>query len=136
MLAAMQINPWAVLAAALINFVIGGLWYSPVLFGKVWMKANGFTEEDLKRGSPAVIFGVSFVLCLLMAGNLAAFLGDPGVGLGFAVAASAAAGLGWAACGLAVVALFERRGAAYVLVNGGYLTVSFVAMGLVLGFWR
>lgn len=132
----MQINPWAVLAAALVNFVIGGLWYSPLLFGKAWMKANGFSDADLQRGSPAVIFGVSFVLCLLMAGNLAAFLGDPSVDLGFAVAASVAAGLGWAACGLAVVALFERRGAAYIFINGGYLTVSFVAMGLILGAWR
>lgn len=136
MLARMQINPWAVLAAALVNFVIGGLWYSPLLLGKAWMKANGFTESDLRRGSPAVIFGISFVLCLLMAGNLAAFLGGPDVDLGFAVAASAAAGLGWAAFGLAVVALFERRGAAYILINGGYLTVSFVAMGLILGAWR
>jgi hypothetical protein len=132
----MQVNPWAVIAAALVNFVIGGLWYSPMLFGKPWMKANGFTEADLERGSPAVIFGASFVLCLLMAGNLAAFLGDPSVDLGFAVAASAAAGLGWAAFGLAVVALFERRGLTYILVNGGYLTVSFVAMGLILGAWR
>jgi hypothetical protein len=136
MLARMQINPWAVLAAALVNFVIGGLWYSPILFGKAWMKANGFTENDLRRGSPAVIFGISFVLCLLMAGNLAAFLGGPDVDLGFAVAASLAAGLGWAAFGLAVVALFERRGVAYILINGGYLTVSFVAMGLILGAWR
>ena len=132
----MQVNPWAVIAAALVNFVIGGLWYSPMLFGKPWMKANGFSEADLRRGSPAVIFGASFVLCLLMAGNLAAFLGDPGVDLGFAVAASTAAGLGWAAFGLAVVALFERRGLVYILVNGGYLTASFVAMGLVLGAWR
>jgi hypothetical protein len=136
MLVCMQINPWAVLAAALVNFVIGGLWYSPVLFGKAWMKANGFTDADLKRGSPAAIFGIAFVLCLLMAGNLAAFLGDPSVDLGFAVAASAAAGLGWAAFGLAVVALFERRSVAYILINGGYVTVSFVAMGLILGAWR
>jgi Protein of unknown function (DUF1761) len=132
----MQINPWAVLAAALVNFVIGGLWYSPLVFGKLWMKANGFSAQDLEKGSPAVIFGVSFVLCLVMAGNLAAFLGDPSVTMGFAVAASVAAGLGWAAAGLAVVALFERRSGAYILVNGGYLTVSFVAMGVILGAWR
>jgi hypothetical protein len=132
----MHIDPLAVLVAALVNFVIGGLWYSPVLLGKAWMRANGWTEAGVPRGSPAVIFGVAFVLCLVMAGNLAAFLGDPAVDLGFAVAASTAAGLGWAALGLAVVALFERRGAAYILIHGGYLTVSFAAMGLVLGAWR
>jgi len=132
----MQINYWAVLAAALANFVIGGLRYSPALFGKIWMRANGFSAADLEKGSPAVIFGLSFLFCLLMAGNLAGFLSAPGTTVGFAVAAAVAAGLGWAALGLGVVALFERRPASYLLVNGGYLTVSFAAMGAILGAWR
>ena len=130
------INVWAVLAAAAANFVIGGTWYSPALFGKFWMRVNGFTPADLERGSPAVIFGASFVFCLVMAANLAAFLADPSTTVGFAVAAGVAAGLGWAALGLAVIALFERRPWGYILVNGGYLTVSFAAMGLILGAWR
>ena len=132
----MEINLWAVVAAALANFVIGGMWYSPALFGKVWMRANGFTDEDLKKGSPALIFGLAFLFCLIMAANLAAFLSGPETTLGFAVAAALAAGLGWAALGLCVVALFERRPWSYMLVNGGYLTVSFAAMGLILGAWR
>ena len=132
----LQIHWGAVLAAALANFVIGGLWYSPAVFGRVWMRANGFTDADLEKGSPAVIFGVSFVFCLLMAANLAAFLGSPETTVGFAVGAGIAAGLGWAALGLGVVALFERRPWSYMLVNGGYLTVSFAAMGLILGLWR
>lgn len=129
-----NINVGAVLAAAAANFVIGGMWYSPALFGKAWMRANGFTEADLKRGSPAVIFGVSFVFCLIMAANLAAFLAGPETT--FAFAAGVAAGLGWAALGLGVVALFERRPWSYIAVNGGYLTVSFAAMGAILGAWR
>ena len=130
------INLWAVLAAALANFVIGGMWYSPALFGKVWMSANGFSEAHLKKGSPAVIFGMSFVFCLIMSANLGAFLAGPETTLGFAVAAGTAAGLGWAALGLGVVALFERRSFKYILVNGGYLTVSFAVMGVILGAWR
>ena len=46
------------------------------------------------------------------------------------------AGLGWAAFGLSVVALFERRPLAYHLINGGYLTIAFVVMGLILALWR
>ena len=67
------VNWLAVIAAAVSMFVIGGLWYS-ALFQKQWMAANGFTDEDMKRGSPAVIFGVAFVLSLLMAANLAFFV--------------------------------------------------------------
>jgi len=130
------INLWAILAAALANFVIGGMWYSPALFGKVWMRANGFNDADMKKGSPLLIFGMSFVFCLLMSANLAGFLSGPETTLGFAVAAGTAGGLGWAALGLGVVALFERRSWRYILVNGGYLTFSFAMMGLILGAWR
>ena len=132
----MQLNMLAILAAALANFLIGGVWYSPALFQGPWMRANGFSEDDLKKGSPAIIFGVSFVFCLIMAANLAAFLSGPETTIGFAIAAGVAAGLGWAALGLGVVALFERRSPSYILVNGGYLTVSFAAMGAILGAWR
>ncbi len=131
-----QINIWAILVAALANFLIGGVWYSPALFQRAWMRANGFTEADLEKGSPAVIFGVSFLFCLIMSANLAGFLSGPETTIGFAIAAGAAAGFGWGAMGLGVVALFERRGWTYILINGGYLTVSFTVMGAILGAWR
>ena len=131
-----QINIWAILVAALANFLIGGVWYSPALFQRAWMRANGFTEADLEKGSPAVIFGVSVLFCLIMSANLAGFLSGPETTIGFAIAAGAAAGFGWAAMGLGVVALFERRGWTYILINGGYLTVSFTVMGAILGAWR
>lgn len=130
------INWLAVIAAAVSTFVIGGLWYSPILFGKVWMKANGFSEEQLSGGSPAIIFGVSGLFALVMAANLAAFLNFDGLTLGFAVGAGVAAGLGFAAMGLGIVALFERRNFTYILINGGYLTVAFAVMGLIIGVWR
>jgi hypothetical protein len=128
------VNWLAVIAAAISMFVIGGVWYS-VLFQKQWMAANGFTDADMKRGSPAVIFGIAFVLSLLMAANLAFFVAGV-TDLGAVIGYSVAAGLGWAAFGLSVVALFERRPLMYHLINGGYLTVAFVVMGLILGLWR
>ncbi|HEY9011365.1 MAG TPA: DUF1761 domain-containing protein, partial [Devosia sp.] len=87
-----------------------------------------------KRGNMAVIFGTAFVLTLIMAGNLAFFTAP--LDLGGTIAASVAAGLGWAALSLWVISLFERRPFAYVLINGGYLTVGFALMGLILGIWK
>lgn len=128
------VNWFAVIAAAVSMFVIGGVWYS-ALFRKAWMAANGFADDDMKRGSPAVIFGLAFVLSLLMAANLAflvAGVPDLGAVVGYAIAA----GLGFSAFSLSVVALFERRPLGYHLINGGYLTVAFAVMGLILGLWR
>lgn len=132
----MEINYGAVVLAALAAFVIGGLWYSPLLFQKPWMAANGFSGADLQRGGEARIFGGAFVLSLLMALNLAAFLSGPDTTVAWGAAAGALAGVGWVAFGLAVVALFERRPASYVLVNGGYWAVTMTVMGAILGAWR
>ena len=78
----------------------------------------------------------AFVLTLLMAINLAFFLAEPGTTLGFAIGAAIAAGLGWATLSLWIISLFEQRPFSYVLINGGYLTVGFALMGLILGLWR
>jgi hypothetical protein len=129
-----SVNWLAVIAAAISMFVIGGVWYS-ALFQKAWIAANSFSDDDMKRGSPAIIFGVAFVLSLLMAANLA-FLVAGVADLGAVIGYSIAAGLGFAAFGLSMVAMFERRPLAYHLINGGYLTVAFAVMGLILGLWR
>lgn len=34
-----------------LHFFNWGIWYSPAVFGKAWMKENGFTEESLKGGA-------------------------------------------------------------------------------------
>ena len=39
-----QINHLAVLVAALSTFLLGGLWWSPVLFEKAWKQENQFTD--------------------------------------------------------------------------------------------
>lgn len=131
-----HINYLAVLVAAVSTFVIGGLWYSPVLFQRGWMSANGFTEADLAKGSAAKIFGVAFVLALLMAANLAAFLSGPDTTVAWGTAAGALTGLGWVMPAIATVALFERRSARYIAINGGYFVLAFVVMGAILGAWR
>ena len=131
-----QINWLAVLAAAVSTFVIGGLWYSRVLFGRAWMSVNNFSEADLAKSNMAKIFGLSFFLALIMAANLAAFLAEPKTTAVWGATAGFLAGFGWVALGLATIALFERRSWKYILINGGYMTVSFVIMGLILGAWR
>jgi hypothetical protein len=114
-------------------FLVGGLWYSPLLFARPWMADNGLTEAQLQGGMLRV-FGGAFLLSLLMAFNLAAFIGpDPDVS--FAVAASAAAGIGWVAESFGLVYLFERKSFRLFLINGGYLAVAFLVMGVILGLW-
>ncbi|TSC69907.1 MAG: hypothetical protein CEO12_671 [Parcubacteria group bacterium Gr01-1014_46] len=64
-----QVNYLAVLLAAIVSMGIGFLWYSPMVLGKQWMKEKGLTAEKLKSAQKemGVLYGVSFVLALVMA---------------------------------------------------------------------
>jgi Protein of unknown function (DUF1761) len=65
-----QVNLWAVFAAMASSMVIGSIWYSPKVFGKIWMKlARIDTKKD--RGSIAKPLGVTVVVCLITAYVLA-----------------------------------------------------------------
>jgi hypothetical protein len=130
-----SLNYWAVLVAAGSTFLIGGLWYSPLLFEQAWMKANGLSKSDLTGGGQARIFGGAFVCAVVMALNLAMFLNAPDTTIAWGATAGALAAI-WIALGMATVALFERRPVTYTLINGGYWLVSFVVMGAILGAWR
>lgn len=130
------LNWLAIIVAAISAFVVGALWYSPVLFGKAWMRANNFTEESMKGANMGKIFGFAFLWILIMSINLAMFLNDPSTTAAWGATAGFLAGFGWAATGIFVVSLFERRSTAYMLINGGYLAVALTLMGFILGAWR
>ena len=130
------INYFAVLAAALSTFVLGGLWYSPLLLGKAWMRANGFSLADLQSFSKARMFGWSILFSLVMSINLAMFLSGPNIDVTWGMAAGGLAGFGWVAMAIAMVGVFENRSWKYIAINAGYMTVAFVMMGAIIGTWR
>ena len=129
------INWLAIAVAGISAFVLGGVWYSPALFGKAWMKENNMTVEDVQKGNKAKIFGWSFILSLLIAVNLAMFLNDPKINLEMGIIYGLLTGV-WIFCGIAIVALFEHRSARYIFVNGGYMLVALGLMGAIIGAWR
>ncbi len=43
----LQINYWAVVVAAVVAFVVGAVWYSPLLFGKTYMELRGMNPAAL-----------------------------------------------------------------------------------------
>lgn len=130
-----KLNYLAILASALSSFLIGGLWYSGALFGKMWMKENGFTEESLKQANMAKIFGVSFFLSLIIAINMAMFLG-PEADFQFGLFAGFMTGFGWVAMSFGIIYLFERKSLKLWLINAGYHIVTFTIIGAILGAWK
>lgn len=61
-----QINHWAVVVCAIVNLALGTLWYSPMLFYKAWKKENNLTDEQLKAINPVKVYGISFLLSVII----------------------------------------------------------------------
>ncbi|HEU5291851.1 MAG TPA: DUF1761 domain-containing protein [Cyclobacteriaceae bacterium] len=127
----MDLNYLAIILAALSTFLLGGLWYSPAVFGKAWMKENGFTEESMKGANMFKIFGLAFVLALVSSINLAMFMG-PEKDVTMGAAYGFAAGFGWVATFVGMHYLFERKSFKLFLINAGYSIVALTVMGVII----
>jgi len=129
-----DVNWLAVLAATVVAFLLGGLWYSKALFGSTWMQEVGLTEEAVNNSNMVKTFGGTIVLQLIAAIAMSALLGPDsnwlaGLHTGLWV------GLFWIATAYGVTYLFEQRSLRLFLINAGYYVVLYAAMGAIIGAW-
>ena len=160
----MEINFLALFVAALSTLIIGFVWYHPKVFGTIWMKESGLTEEKLKGGNMLLIFGtsllyaffISFILQMLTIhqyGALGMIGGDPSIakpsyeafmadyGNNFRTFKHGAlhgfmTGLFFALPIIGTNALYERRSFKYTFVTGGFWIVCLTIMGGIICGWK
>ena len=66
----MELNYLAILLASFAQFVLGALWYSPILFGKVWMDIMDVThlsQQELQKMQKEMgpFYALQFALTIL-----------------------------------------------------------------------
>ena len=153
----MEINYYSLILAALSTLVIGFVWYHPKVFGTIWMKESGTTQEKIKGGNMLVLLGTSLVYAFFISiilqfivihqfsalsmtgGNAskalpsyAAFMKD--YGSTFRTFKHGAlhgflTGLFMILPVIGTNAVYERRSFKYTLVTGGFWIVCFTVMG-------
>ena len=133
------VNNVAVLVSGVAIFVLGGLWYSPVLFAKRWVALIGKTDEELKANAGNMPLSYLFVfLCgLVTAWIMALVVGN------FAPASAVDGGLIGALCWVGFAgatsfgtALFSGKPKALWLIDSGFNLVAFIVAGIILATWR
>ncbi len=130
-----QINYVAVIVAAIINMVLGYIWYGP-LFGRQWMQMMGMKMENVNRAEMPRIYSWTFVTALVTAYVLARIVDwaaaktfGAGMVVGFWV------WLGFVATVTAAGVLFERRPTGLYVLNNGYQLVALAITGGLLAAW-
>lgn len=130
-------NYLAVLVAAVAIFLLGGLWYSPVMFAKRWVALQGKSMEEMSGGGSPVLYVQVFICGLATAyvmGLLIRHFHNPGIHVGLMV--GTLAWLGFAAPTSYGTALFSFKPKALWAIDTGFNLVSFVVAGVILALWR
>lgn len=127
-----EISWIAVLLCGVATLLIGGVWYSPLLFARAWQRETGISEERLSHGSMAQRFGLTFLIGIFAGAAFALFIGNE-MTVAQATAAGACAGIAWVAAAFGINYLFEQRSLTLWLINGGYNALLFTAFGAIIG---
>ena len=128
-----------VVVSAVVVFLLGALWYSPILFAKPWMRAHGHTEEKLREMQTRAgrAYALSFVCYLVMAVAMSILLHRVGVvSVLTGVKLGALLGFGFAATISLTANLFSDKPLSAYLIDAGYQVVYLVVMGAILAAWR
>jgi len=134
-----NINYLAVATATVASFALGALWYSPVLFSKIWQKEVGLTDENLKGANMAKIFGTCLVLTAVMAFGMALMLkgkdlGDQGLQIG--LIHGLYVGVFFVAMSMGINYLYQRKSLKLFFIDAGYQITFLGLQGLIIGVWR
>lgn len=160
----MPFNIYAILVSALVTLLVGFVWYSPKVFGTIWMNETGITEEKAKQSNMLKVFGLTIFYSLMLAFILPALVihqmgalgmvgGDPALakesytafladyGDAFRTFKHGAlhgfmSGLFIALPITAINSLFEQKSWKYILINAGYWIVSMTIMGAIICGWK
>jgi hypothetical protein len=133
-----HLNYLAVLVSGIVIFILGGLWYSPVLFARRWVALMGKTEEEMKAAaSGPAAYVIVFFCGLLTAFALAVVINHfAPVTIARGVMVAVLCWAGFAGATSFGTSLFSAQPRALWLINSAYNLVAFVAAGVILSAWR
>ncbi len=131
------LNYWAILACAGAQAVIGALWYSKALFGKLWRVLVCKTENDLKKTNPAKAVAASFLGALVTSYVMALMIFSTGASslveglqVGFLL------WLGFLALPCLNNVFFAGQSVQLFSINRGFDLTVFLAMSATLTLWQ
>jgi len=129
-----HINWLAAVAAGVLGFFPGAIWYSKLMFLPAWQADTGLSKPP-EKPSEAVRIVTGLVLSIFSAIIFAVLMGR-GPDLLDSVHAALAVAIAFITPAFAIQYLFEGKPLRLTLINGGYHTVQFLIFGIVLGLWH
>lgn len=131
-----DINYFAVLAAAIVNMALGSFWFSTKGFGKQWMALSGITPDPAKAKGMQKLYAIAFVGALVMSYVLAHFVDYAGAAtIGQGAQAGFWSWLGFVAPVMLGMVLWEGKPWKLYVINTSYYLVLLLVNGALLAVW-
>jgi hypothetical protein len=131
----LHFNHLAVLVAALIQWILGALWYS-LFFVKPWMALVGHKQGERSKGAILSMiwsFLGAVLLCFVLA-HMVLWSGAASIGPGLVV--GFICWLGFVAVPLYSETLYERRPVKLFAINAGYWLLALLISASLLAVWH
>ncbi len=132
MMAFLDIRFVAILASTVAYMLIGWLWYSPLLFGRIWQNVVGLKDEELPNPGPAI--GGSIIAGFIMSYILGYFvMATHSVTALTGLILGVILWLGFVFTSQILGVLYGSRPWKLFLIDAGYLAVALAIMGTIIG---
>lgn len=134
MLELMNVDIAAVLVSTVVAFVIGGVWYSPLLFGPMWMDEHGHTVESL--GNPLKAMGLTFITSTITAWVIAVISAGLGIeSFAQGLQLGLLLGIGVLFATRYSDGLYNNQSTKLALIEGGYRAVYTAVVCVIIAVW-
>jgi len=131
----LHFNHWAILVAAVYQWILGALWYS-LFFAGPWMALTGRKAGERPKGA-VVGMVLSFIGGLVLSFVLAhAVMWSGAEQFGGGVFVGFICWLGFIVAPLLAETIYEQRSYKLLAINAGYWLAATVASGGLLAVWR
>jgi hypothetical protein len=134
-----HISLWPILVASVAAFAIGAAWYSPLFFGKEWMRLKGISEKDItdesKKGMWKLYLAqlISTIAMFLVLGFFVSATGSTGAANGAFLAF-----LAWVGFSLTTAVgdmLWNKTPVKLVLITEVGALITWALGGAIIGAW-
>jgi hypothetical protein len=129
-------NHWAILVSAVVLWLLGAVWYSPVLFAKPWMAMVNVPSEGKNQKMLTGMIS-SFILDLVMAfvlDHVILWSGADSFAMGSLV--GFIMWVGFFAAPALPQGIYEGRPFKLFAINSGYMLIGLILMGGLLAVWH
>ena len=134
-----HVNYLAVIVAAVVVFILGWLWYSPLLFYKPWMRLRGLDPDAAMAGAkmPGAKLAIELLRCLVLAYIIAHLVGALGVSGWFgAVHFGLLLWIGFPVILLTGSVLWDNVPWKVAAIHAGDWLVKLVVISIIVSMWR